>query len=364
MSHTARMTIMNCSLRIDEDPRWNAVLARDKAADGLFVYAVSSTGIYCKPTCASRRPRRDRVVFFDTPDAAVRAGYRACKRCGPDAESTIDPWIEKVRRACVYLANVEGHVSLAHLAARLGGSPYHFQRSFKRIVGVTPREYADACRLRKVKRGLRRGERVTDAMLDAGYSSSSRFYERAASKLARNPQTYRRGAAGKEIAYAIGDSPLGRLLVAATAKGICAVFMSDSDGQLERAVRNEFPAATFAAGHSGLGKWMRDIVRHLKGRQPRLELPLDIRATAFQWQVWNALSRIPFGETRTYKEVAASMGRPSAVRAVARACATNPVSVVIPCHRVVRTSGELAGYRWGLERKKALLAAEHKMKAR
>jgi AraC family transcriptional regulator of adaptative response/methylated-DNA-[protein]-cysteine methyltransferase len=264
------MTIMNRSLQIEPDSRWNAVLTRDKSADGQFVYAVSSTGVYCKPSCASRRPRRDRVVFFDTADDAVRAGYRACRRCKPHAASTVDPWIEKVRRACVYLANVDGHVSLAHLAARLGGSPYHLQRSFKRLVGVTPREYAEACRLRKMKRSLRRGESVTGAMLDAGYSSSSRFYEQAASKLAMKPQVYRRGAAGKEIAYAIGDSPLGRLLVAATSKGICAVFLSESDAKLERALKDEFPAATFAAGHAGLGKWMREIIRHLEGRRPRL----------------------------------------------------------------------------------------------
>ena len=355
---------MNRRLKVQEDPRWSAVLARDASADGQFVYAVSSTGIYCRPSCASRRPRRERVVFFETPDDAVRAGYRACQRCRPDAAVDVDPWIEKVRRACVYLANIEGHVSLAHLAARLGGSPYHLQRSFKRIVGVTPREYADACRLRKVKRGLRAGVSVTDAVLDAGYGSSSRFYERAAAKLAMNPKSYQKGAAGTTIAYSIDDSPLGRLLVAATTKGVCAVFMGDSDAALERALRDDFPAATLAAGHSGLRKWTRDIVGRLDGRRPRLELPLDVQATAFQWQVWNALSRIPCGDTRTYKEVAASIGRPSAVRAVARACATNPVSVVIPCHRVVRTSGELAGYRWGLERKKALLAAEHRMKAR
>jgi AraC family transcriptional regulator of adaptative response/methylated-DNA-[protein]-cysteine methyltransferase len=344
-----------------DERRWKSVLARETRADGEFVYAVSSTGIYCKPSCASRRPGRDRVVFFDTCDAAVRAGYRACKRCRPDDTNTGDPWIEKVRRACVYLANVDGHVSLAHLAARLGGSPYHLQRSFRRIVGVSPREYASACRLKKMRRGLRAGQRVTDAMLDAGYGSSSRFYEKAAAALAMKPQAYRNGAAGKDIAYAIGDSPLGRLLVAATAKGVCAVFMSDSDVKLERALRQEFPKATIVPGHAGLTQWVRDIVRHLEGRRPRLELPLDIQATAFQWQVWNALSAIPYGETRTYKEVAASIGRPSAVRAVAHACASNPVSIVIPCHRVVRTSGELAGYRWGLERKRALLSAEHKM---
>jgi AraC family transcriptional regulator of adaptative response/methylated-DNA-[protein]-cysteine methyltransferase len=344
-----------------DDRRWNAVVARDARADGAFVYAVSSTGIFCKPSCASRRPRRDRVVFFESPEAATRAGYRACRRCRPDDTDAHDPWIEKVRRACVYLANTEGHVSLAHLAARIGGSPYHLQRSFKRIVGVTPREYAEACRLRKMKRGLRAGARVTDALFDAGYTSSSRFYEHAASKLAMTPESYRRGGAGRDIAYAIGDSPLGRLLVAATTKGICAVFMGDSDAKLERALRDEFPSATLVPGHRGLRGWMLEIVRHLQGRRPRLELPLDVQATAFQAQVWNALSRIPYGETRTYKEVAASIGRPSAVRAVARACATNPVSVVIPCHRVVRTSGQLAGYRWGLERKKALLSAEHRM---
>ena len=338
------------------------MLQREARANGTFVYAVSSTGIYCKPSCASRRPRRDRVVFFDTPAEAVRAGYRACRRCRPDATNAVDPWIDRIRRACVYLANVDGHVSLAHLAARLGGSPYHLQRSFKRIVGVSPREYAAACRLEKVKRGLRKGSRVTDAMADAGYGSSSRFYERAASKLAMTPQTYRRGGAGSAIAYAIVDSPLGRLLVAATPRGVCAVSMAASDAELERALKAEFPAATLQPADRGLGKWAQQIVRHLEGRRPRLDLPLDVQATAFQWQVWTALAAIPYGETRTYKDVAASIGRPSAVRAVAHACASNPVALAIPCHRVVRTGGGMGGYRWGLSRKKALLAAEHKMK--
>src|SRR5712671_8161729 len=224
----------------DQD-RWKAVLARDTSADGIFVYAVSSTGIYCKPSCASRRPHRDRVVFFDTPADASRAGYRACRRCRPDEGVTVDPWTDRIRRACVYLANVDGHVSLAHLAQRLGGSPYHLQRSFKRIVGVSPREYADACRLERVKRGLRRGSRVTDAMVDAGYGSSSRFYERAAARLAMTPQAYRRGGACAAIAYAIVDSPLGRLLVAATPRGVCAVSMGLSDVELERGLRAEFP---------------------------------------------------------------------------------------------------------------------------
>ena len=344
--------------------RWQLVASRDARADGLFVYAVSSTGIYCKPSCASRRPHRDRVAFFDTPADAIRAGYRACRRCRPDEVASPDPWIDRIRRACVYLANVDGHVSLAHLAARLGGSPYHFQRSFKRIVGVSPREYADACRVATVKRRLRQGSRVTDAMLDAGYGSSSRFYERAASKLAMTPRAYGRGGAGMEIAYAIVDSPMKRLLVAATRHGVCAVYMAATNAELERELEAEYPSATLVSDHPGLKKWAAEIVRHLQGRRPRLDLPLDVQATAFQWQVWNALSKIPYGETRTYKEVAESIGRPSAVRAVARACATNPVSLVIPCHRVVRTGGGLAGYRWGIARKKALLAAEHKMKDR
>jgi AraC family transcriptional regulator of adaptative response/methylated-DNA-[protein]-cysteine methyltransferase len=341
---------------------WQAVLSRDRSADGSFVYAVSSTGIFCKPSCASRRPRRDRVEFFDAARDAERAGYRPCLRCRPDGEPAADPWIDKVRRACVYLANVDGHLSLSRLAARVGGSPYHFQRSFKRIVGVSPREYADACRLQKMKKGLRAGSRVTEAMVDAGYGSSSRFYGRAAAKLAMPPAVYRSGGGGTRIGYAIVDCPLGRLLVAATGRGVCAVSMGSSDADLVRALNDEYPAAVLRRGSAALSRWSRQIVRHLEGRVPRLDLPLDIQATAFQWQVWTALVAIPYGETRTYKEVAASIGQPSAVRAVAHACATNPVSLAIPCHRVVRTGGGMGGYRWGLERKKALLAAEHRMK--
>ncbi len=347
----------------DDVRRWKAVLSRDRMADSTFVYAVSSTGIYCKPSCVSRRPRRDRVVFFDAPADAQRAGYRACKRCRPD-ELGVDPWIDKIRRACVYLANVDGHLSLARLASRIGGSPYHLQRNFKRIVGLSPREYVDAYRLDKLKQLLRKGTRVTDAAVEAGYGSSSRFYERASPKLAMDPKVYGCGGAGMDIAYAIVDSPLGRLLVAATTRGVCAVYMASSDAELVTALKAEYPRAGVEADHRPLKRWARDIVGHLEGRRPRLDLPLDIQATAFQWQVWTALTEIPYGETRTYKEVASAIKRPTAIRAVAHACARNPVSLLIPCHRVVRTSGDLAGYRWGLDRKKALIAAEHKMKGR
>src|SRR6266850_2694894 len=304
---------------LDDSARWQAVLAHDGRADGLFVYAVRSTGVYCRPSCASRRPRRDRVAFFASAADAERGGYRACRRCRPNELAPPDRWIEKIRRACVYLANVEGHPSLATLAARLGGSPYHLQRNFKRIVGVTPREYADAVRLRKVKRRLREGEDVTGAMFDAGYGSSSRFYERAAPKLGMSPSTYRRGGAGMSIQYAIVDSPLGRLLVASTSRGVCAVAMGSSDAELERALAREYPAATLASDTGALSAWTTAVLAHVSGRQPRLDLPLDVQATAFQWQVWQALAAIPYGETRTYKEVAASIGRPTAVRAVARA---------------------------------------------
>jgi len=345
-----------------DEARWAAVLGHDRAADGRFVYAVSSTGIYCRPSCASRRPRRDRVAFFDVPADARAAGYRACKRCKPDAADVApDPWVEKIRRACVYLSNVEGAPSLATLAARLGGSPYHLQRNFKRIVGVTPREYADAIRLRKVKGRLRQADDITGAMLDAGYGSSSRFYERAVPKLGMAPSIYRRGGAGMQIGYTIVDTAnksLGRLLVAATARGVCAVAMGSSDSELTRALSREYPAAAITADAGALAQWTASILAHLSGRAPRLDLPIDVQATAFQWQVWQALASIPYGETRTYSDVAVSIGKPRAVRAVARACATNPVALAIPCHRVVPAAGGQGGYRWGVGRKEALLRQE------
>ena len=344
--------------KLNDEARWQAVLERDKNADGLFVYAVSSTGVYCRPACPSRRPRRDRASFFDTPAAARDAGFRACRRCHPDTGAAADPWVEKIRRACVYLRNVEGHPALATLAARLGGSPYHLQRNFKRLVGVTPREYADACRLNRVKHKLKRGGDVTGAMLDSGYGSSSRFYERAVPKLGMAPSVYRRGGQGMQIRYTVVDSPLGKLLVAATPRGVCAVAMGASELDLSKGLSREYPAATISQDEGTLARWTTQIIAHLEGRAPRLDLPLDVQATAFQWQVWQALAAIPYGETRTYGAIAEAIGRPRAVRAVARACATNPVAIVIPCHRVVPADGGEGGYRWGVPRKKALLKRE------
>ena len=342
--------------------RWDAVLARDRELDGSFVYAVRSTGVYCRPSCPSRRPRRDRVVFFERGDEARAAGFRACRRCRPDEHAAGDPWIDKIRRACAYLTSVDGHPSLARLAERVGGSPYHLQRNFKRLVGVSPREYAEACRLNKVRRGLQRGGGVTTAMVDAGYGSSSRFYERAVPKLGMLPSAYQRGGPGATIGYTIVPSPVGRLLVAATERGVCAVKIGSTDEALRHDLQREFSAATLIADADSLSKWTRAILTKLDGRSAKasrsIDLPLDIQATAFQWQVWQALAAIPYGETRTYGDIAVAIGQPKAVRAVARACATNPVALAIPCHRVVPASGGEGGYRWGASRKRALLKHE------
>lgn len=339
--------------------KWQTVLRRDGRADGTFVYAVRSTGIYCRPSCASRRPTRSRVEFFNAPGDAERAGYRPCKRCRPSEPTAPDPWIEKIRLACRYLSQVEGRPSIARLARRLGGSPYHLQRQFKRLVGLTPREFADACRLKAVQVQLQRGSDITAAVVAAGYGSSSRFYGRAAAKLAMRPSTYRNGGAGVRIRYAIVDSPLDRLLVAATDRGVCSIAMGKDDGTLERGLRAEYPAAALARDQRALADTLAQVLDLVSGRLPRLDLPLDIRATSFQWQVWQALAAIPRGETRSYTEIAASIGRPRAVRAVARACATNPVAVAIPCHRVVPAKGGSGGFRWGRARKKLLLEREN-----
>jgi AraC family transcriptional regulator of adaptative response/methylated-DNA-[protein]-cysteine methyltransferase len=269
-----------------------------------------------------------------------------------------DTWMARVEQACAILASAESPEPLAKLAARFGGSPFHFHRNFKRIVGITPREYADAFRLRKVKRQLRTGGSVTGAMLDAGYSSSSRFYEGAAPKLGMAPAAYRNGGKGARIRYGIVDSPLGRLLVAAPARGVCAVSMGASDAELERTLAREYPAAAVERDDDAIVEWTTRVLAHLEGREPRLQLPLDVRATAFQWQVWKALRAIPYGATRSYGEIARAIGSPNGARAVARACAANPVALAIPCHRVVPSAGGVGGYRWGAGRKKLLLKRE------
>jgi len=344
-----------------EERKWEAVAAKDSRFDGQFVFAVSSTKIYCRPSCPSRRPRREHVTFFDIPDAAEQAGFRACLRCEPRRERVVDSRVELVQRVCRLLdANQSATVKLAELAADAGVSTFHLQRTFKRIMGISPRQYQTARRFGNFKTLVREGEPVTQALYDSGFNSSSRLYEHAPEELGMTPATYGRGGLGTNINYTIAASPLGRLLVAVTDRGVCAVRMGDTDARLEKDLRAEFPAAAIRRNDSALRKPVKKILNHLTNKEPKLDLPLDIRATAFQRQVWEQLRAIPYGQTVSYGEVAKALGKPGAVRAVGRACATNPVALVIPCHRVVREDQSLGGYRWGLDRKQKLIDRERK----
>jgi len=340
------------------EQRWEAVSARDASRDGEFVFAVSSTGVYCRPSCPSRRPRRENVQFFRTPELAERGGYRECLRCRPKASSG-NPQADGVKAICRFIEqHLDEPVTLSRLGKEFRQSPFHLQRRFKAALGITPREYADSCRLRLLKRNLQAGDSVTRAMYDAGYGSSSRLYERTASQLGMTPDKYRRGAIAAVIRYTCADSPLGRMLIAATERGICSIQFGRSDEELIEGLRREFPFATRKSDDGGLKAWAKVLVSQIKGRNPASSLPLDIRATAFQRRVWSYLQSIPVGATQSYGEVAKGIGQPSAARAVARACATNPVAVAIPCHRVVREDGSMGGYRWGIDRKKTLLEME------
>ena len=341
------------------DLRWKALAARDAAADGTFVYAVTSTGVYCRPSCPSRRPRADRVRFFDTTTEARQAGFRACKRCRPDMVSIGAPGIEAVRRASAYLsAHADETVTLDHLARVAAMSPHHLQRRFKAIVGLSPREFQSAVRAGKLRTSLRDGRDITSAIYEAGYGSPSRVYEAAPTGRGMSLSNYRRGGAGMEINYAMISSPIGQVLIAATEHGVCSVKIGATRAEVLSELEREYPAARITPSRSAKSEWVKAIEKHLRGDAPVLDLPIDVQATAFQWKVWRELQRIPYGETRAYAEVAKSIGRPTAVRAVARACATNPVALVVPCHRVVPTAGGVGGYRWGAKRKARLLDAE------
>lgn len=350
--------------------RWEAVEGRNAAYDGAFVYGVLSTRIYCRPSCPSRRPARERVIFFNAPQAAERAGFRACRRCRPADGRVAIAGSEWVIEACREIdRDVDDPPSLPSLASRFGVSKFRFLRTFKKVMGVTPRQFAGACRMRRVKGLLRAGEPVTRSLYEAGYGSSSRLYERSNAHLGMTPAAYRRGGSGIEIRYAVKPCPVecaagkGWILAGATSKGVSAVRLGNSRAELERGLREEFPRATLDASDHQLAAWLGSILNHLAGRAPRLSLPLDVHATAFQHRVWQELMKIPYGTTVTYNEVARRIGKPSAARAVGHACATNPVSIIVPCHRVVRTDGKLGGYRWGLERKERLLTVERKRAA-
>jgi AraC family transcriptional regulator of adaptative response/methylated-DNA-[protein]-cysteine methyltransferase len=344
---------------MDEDRYWTAVLERDRRLDGTFVYAVRSTGIYCRPSCPSRRPQRARVTFFDGPAAAEAAGYRPCRRCRPDGAAPEEPSLALIQQVCAYLAEPHDRVpTLQALGTRFGLSPFHLQRTFKRVVGVTPHQYAAEQRLARFKDHLKNGQPVTDAVYGAGFQSSSVAYTDAAEHLGMTPGQYRRGGDAARIAYTTAPCALGHLLLAATDRGICAVRFGESESGLVEALSEEFPAADLGRAEADLGGWLSALLAYLDGQQTSLDLPLDVRATAFQRRVWEALRAIPYAATRSYGDVAAAIGQPTAVRAVAHACAQNPAALVIPCHRVVRSDGGLGGYRWGLARKRALLAQE------
>ncbi len=341
------------------DPRWQAVIKRDRNADGRFVYAVETTGVFCRPWCASRQPRRENVRFFDTNAAAERAGFRACLRCRPTQADPRNESVRTVTAAC-RLLEAEASPPLASIAEELGLSQFHLHRLFKKHTGVTPQQYRRRRLLERAKENLPRASSVTTAIFDAGYSSSSRFYENAGRELGMAPRDAHAGARGQKVGYAVRACSLGKILVAWTPSGVCDVRFGNSREVLERGLRGRFPEAELESRK--LPRWLDTIVEaveHPDGNgQAALAVPLDIRGTAFQQRVWRELRRIPIGETRTYSELAEKLGTPGAARAVGRACATNPVSVLIPCHRAVRTSGALAGYAWGVARKRELLRRE------
>jgi AraC family transcriptional regulator of adaptative response/methylated-DNA-[protein]-cysteine methyltransferase len=354
---------MNMPSVINNPELWKAVESRDASRDGSFVFAVRSTGIYCRPSCPARRPRRENVRFFQVPEAAEQAGFRACLRCHPRRARTSDPQIELVRRICHLIdEHDEEQPTLQSLSAETKVSPHHLQRTFKEIMGITPRQYADARRLDEFKSKVRTGSSVTEAMYDAGYGSSRGLYEKSSAHLGMTPATYGRGGKGMRIIYTIANCGLGRLLVAATERGICSVALGDADAELTAGLFAEYPNASIDAKDdsisSSLNLWLDQVLAGLNGQTPHIDLPLDIQATAFQWRVWEELRRIPFGETRSYQQIADAIGKPKAVRAVASACASNHAALIIPCHRVIRGDKSLGGYRWGLERKKKLLESE------
>lgn len=346
----------------NEDRIWEAIAKRDRSMDGRVFFGVLTTGVYCRPSCPSRRPLRQNVRFYSTPEEAERDGLRACLRCRPK-ETGPGAAAARIQELCRYLeAHAEESPDLADLAARAGLSRFHLQRSFKAEVGLTPRQYLEAWRMKRLKRSLKSAGDVTEAVYDAGFGSSSRVYERADTRLGMTPNQYRKGGRGVAISYVAVESPVGMMMVGATDRGICFLQFGENQEELGAALRKEYPAAQIEPMQSPypaeFGHWMEALRQHLEGVRPNLALPLDIRATAFQMRVWNYLQSIPPGEVQSYSEVAAAIGSPSAARAVAQACAANRVAIVIPCHRVIRGTGELGGYRWGLARKRALIDRE------
>ena len=335
---------------------WQAALHRDARADGAFVFAVRSTHIYCRPSCPARRPLRHNAVFFRTAEEAENQGYRPCQRCRPKERPELSAL---VARAAEALRNSEEEsVRLDALAARIGASPAKLRRAFRRMTGLTPKAFAEASRMARFKKLLREGSGITDALYACGYGSPSRVYEKTNTHLGMTPAAYQKGAPGMQIGYTVANSSIGKVLVAATMRGVSAVYLGENQEELVDALHKEYPHAEIRRAHETNEQWLQEILHRIEGEAPSVDLPLDVQATAFQRRVWQELQKIPRGTTRTYTQVARALGKPRSVRAVARACATNPVSIVVPCHRVIRTDGTLAGYRWGLQRKEKLLEQE------
>ncbi len=340
----------------DTDACWDAYAAHDARADGTFVVAIRTTGIYCRPSCPARRARPENVLFLTAPADAEAQGFRACLRCRPQEAA---PQAQMAARLCALIeAHADKPLSLAQLGREANLSAAHAQRVFVKCMGVSPRQYADALRMRRFKSGLRDGQPITEAIFDAGYGSTSRVYERTPERLGMTPSAYRKGGAGREIAFTTVPCALGWLLVAATETGLCAVSLGDSPDVLEDGLRREFPAARLTEDMGALAQWAQPLLAALEGAGVNPSLPLDIQGTAFEARVWDALRAIPVGETRSYGAIAAQLGQPGGARAVARACAANKVALAVPCHRVVREGGALSGYRWGPERKRVLLERE------
>jgi AraC family transcriptional regulator, regulatory protein of adaptative response / methylated-DNA-[protein]-cysteine methyltransferase len=350
-------TMIGAASFTTNDQRWQALVSRKRHADGLFLYGVKTTGVYCRPACSSRLPNRNNVRFFSTWADAERSGYRACKKCQPKSTRSVHV-PEAVVRACQMIEAAERLPSLAELAAAVGLSEFYFHRRFKQVVGVTPKAYAAAQRIERLRVGLRQRQPITQAIFGAGFVSSSRCYESAADNLGMTPSDYKKGGAGQTIRFALAECYLGWLLVAATDRGICMIQLADTPDCLRSELATRFPEAELRENESDFREWVDQVVTFIEASDDCLQLPLDIQGTAFQRRVWEALQAIPAGATTTYSEIAAQIGRPSAVRAVARACAANELAIAVPCHRVVRADGHLSGYRWGIERKKALLARE------
>jgi len=340
------------------DPRWAAVRARDAQADGSFVYSVRTTGVYCRPSCGARGPRPENVAFHDTPADAQRAGFRPCRRCKPEQPTLAVQQAAVVARLCRLLETDEPPPSLETLAREAQWSPFHLHRVFKRITGLTPKGYAAAHRGRRVQQALSRSGSVTEAIFEAGYNSSGRFYADAPKVLGMTPTRYRAGGADTELRFAVGQCSLGAILVARSDVGVCAILIGDDPDALARDLQDRFPRARLLGGDADFEQWVARVVGFVEAPALGLDLPLDVRGTAFQQRVWQALQAIPPGRTASYSEIARRIGAPAATRAVAQACGANALAVAIPCHRVVRNDGALSGYRWGVERKRALLARE------